>query len=427
MTENNSYRLNGSDRFQLLFDTVARRNTGIGNVIRAQVTVKGRISGSSFRQAISANEAILFISGLELKKKWYSTQYIFVQKKNPVGIDKLISFHRDENPGPALEQALSRDCNPATGSPLHIDVIFDNEETHIIFSANHSLMDYTGMEILLGSVFEGRKVIPFREAKKPAKSFASYFIDTVVATFFVAARTAWNLRRLPVRSGKSGPAYEKLEFTLRETELINQIASNGIRTNSLSYYLGCSLFSLHQHSDWLTGKKKIYFIAVPLDRRQQADKYTVLSNFHSFIYFHSMTDDIKSIRDTAQTFSQQMIMQARRKMPDKFSALLNLFRYIPAPVYRAFIDLPTNGHAGTFAFSLLPDSRLEINLAGDYQVVDVTHYAPVIAPPGLNIVFHKFAGKLKIILSFDDSRMTKLQAKELLNTIRKNFLNIATN
>lgn len=416
------YRLNGADRFQLFFDSIARKKTGIGNVIRAVVALGGKISESDFRKKISSNEAIRFLTGFSLKKNWYSTLYYFEPKVISDDHGKFISFHVNEKPETAMEQALARDCNLTTGSPVHIDVIYDQDKTHIVFSVNHTLMDYAGMENLLGSVFANQAVVQMMEEKGPSKPFFVKFRETVEATFFVAARTAWNMRRLSVKSEKCKAAFEKLEFTITETEKIRQTASGEIRTNPLSYYLGCSLFSLSRKSELLAGEKGIYFIAVPLARRPQEYKKALLSNFHSYIYFHAKADEIKGIKEISQSFSRQMIMQARRKMPEKFSALLDVFRFIPAPVYRAFIDLPTNGHAGTFAFSLLANSLLENKSFGDCPVVDVTHYAPVISPPGLNIVFNEFAGRLKIILSFDESRMSKDQARSFLDTIRKNLI-----
>ncbi len=422
MNGKTKYRLNGADRFQLFFDSIARKKTGIGNVIRAVVTLGGNISESDFRKNISSNEAIHLLTCFSLKKNWYSALFYFEPKEISPDHERFISFHANEKPEAALEHALARDCNLTTGSPVHIDVIYDQDKTHIVFSVNHSLMDYAGMENLLGSVFANQVVIQRPEEKGPAKSFFVKFRETVEATFFVAARTAWNMRHLSVKSAKCKAAFEKLEFTIAETEKIKQIASSEIMTNALSFYLGSSLFSLSRHNEMLTGEKGIYFIAVPLVRRPAEYKNAVLSNFHSYIYFHARADEIVNVRDISLSFSRQMIMQARRKMPEKFSVLLDLFRFIPAPVYRAFIDLPTNGHAGSFAFSLLPNSRLENKSFGDCPVVDVTHYAPVITPPGLNIVFHEFAGKLKIILSFDESRMTKNQARSFLDSIRKNLI-----
>ncbi len=424
MNRNTSYRLNGADRFQLYFDSVARKNTGVGNVIRAVVTLSGRISEPDFRLNISSNEAICFLLGLSLKKKWFSTLFHLEQKEFSPDPEKVLTFYSGEKPEDALDHALACDCSFYSGDPLHIDVVYDQNRTHVVFSVSHILMDYAGMENLLMSVFENKIVVNAEVNKHPVKSFLRKFRGAIEATFFVAARTAWNMKRLSVKSGKSKPAFEILELVPEETEKVKQIATGEIRTNALSFYLGSSLYSLKQHKELLTGKKGIYFIAVPLERRPPECKNVVLSNFHSYIYFHVKADDMESVRDISQSFSRQMIVQARRQMPEKFSSLLDLFRFIPATVYRAFIDLPTNGHAGTFAFSLLANSCLENKAYGNCSVIDVTHYAPLIAPPGLNIVFNEFNGRLKIILSFDESRITKIQAIELLQTIRKNLLNI---
>jgi len=418
-----SYCLSGADRFQLFFDSVARKKTGTGNVIRAAVIVSGIIPEYDLRQSIIQNEAIRLMCSLSLKQKWYSALYRLENDKHNADPGSMIFFHQDENREDAYIHALSRDCSFYSGSPICIDVIYSGQQTHVIFSINHVLMDHAGMENLLVSFSESRIMQLLPRKKRQGKFILNKIADAIGATLFVAALSGWNMRRLPVISGKRIPDYEKLELTEEETRRANLKLTNEIQTSKLAFFLGCAMHALDASEELLVGNPEKYFVAVPINRRSASDKETVFSNFLSFIYFQAKAGEMKSIKNISQRISQQMILQARKKLPGKFSSLLDLFRFVPATLYRAFINLPGNGDSGTFAFSLLSNSLLENKLFLGFPVTDVSHYAPVISPPALNIVFNEFNGRLKIILSFDESRINKMKARELLLTIRKNLLN----
>jgi len=421
VNNNFSYRLSGADRFQLFFDSVARKNTGTGNVIRAAITVNGIIPESGIRQSVSSNEAIAFLNSLSLDKKWYAPLYRFVQTGRSYQVGDLLTFHKGENPWHGINAGLTRDCSLFSGAPVHIDVVYGTDVTHVIFSASHVLMDYAGMENLLATFTEMKSPFAYTQREVAGKSFAGKFMDAIHATSFVASLSSRNMRRLKGKRSNGKPLLCRLELTAEETQKVKLRAENDIKVNALSFFLGCSVFALSHHEELLTGNGN-YFIAVPVERRPAADKNVLLSNYLSFIYFQATQPDAKNVKDISADIFHQMISQAKKNIPGKFASLLDLFRFIPAPVYRAFIDLPGNGHSGTFAFSLLTNSRLEDKTFMGFPVIDVTHYAPVISPPGLNIVFTEFGGRLKIILSFDGGRISATDATRLLNSIRKNLL-----
>src|SRR5215204_5632142 len=87
-----SYPLSGADRFQLYFDEIARKNTGIGNVIRAAITLEGIIPEEIIRQNIGENEWVRFLSGLILKKNNFSALFRFENGGNHH--QSIITFHQ---------------------------------------------------------------------------------------------------------------------------------------------------------------------------------------------------------------------------------------------------------------------------------------------------------------------------------------------
>jgi len=421
VNESTSYPLNGADRFQLYFDSVASKNTGKGNAIRAVIKLRGSIPEADFLSMLHANEAVRFISGIKLTKKWYSPIYKFESSVRPYSPERMCTFHKNGNPGNALSAALSREIPLLTGPLVHTDIIYSEEETYVVLSASHVLMDYAGMENLLASFGTG-EVKLFPEKIKSGKSFFGKLTDSIRSTIFVASLGSWNMKRLEKYQSHGNACYEMLELSVDETRRVRIRGSEEIKTNALSFFLGSTTFSLHAHPEMLKRSNGNYFIAVPLDRRSQANKNVLMANYISFLFFNLKPGELKSVKESAKSISSQMISQARKKLPEKFSALMEIFRFIPAPLYNAFIELPGNGNSNTFAFSMLANSMLENNSFMGLPVLDVTHYAPVISPPGLNIVFTEFKSRLKIMCSFDESRIKREQVRALMNTIKKNLL-----
>jgi hypothetical protein len=416
-----SYPLNGADRFQVFFDEAARRKTGIGNVIRAHVTVSGIISAEDLELKIAHQDFFFRIASLMLKKKWYSP-LLYLKGSGHVDWKKVLTVHHGTDPAASIASALRKDCFFNGSAPVHIDVVYEGQRSHIIISASHIIMDYAGMENLIASMAWNDKVNLKSEAKIISKSFLKKISDAFQSTIFVARLSGWNLTRLARNTGAGKPLLEKLELTEQETAGINTRREYEIRTNALSFFLGCAMYSIRQVKGLLSHSKTNYFVAVPVERRSPAYKKDLLSNHLSFLYFGAAEAEIINVKEVSQAVSRQMISQAKKNLPEKFSSLMQLFRFVPSQLYKAFINLPSNGHSGTFAFSLLGNSCLENKSFMGFPVEDVTHYAPVISPPGLNIVFTQFHGRLKIILSFDESRITRDDARALLAAIKDNLL-----
>ncbi len=422
MNKNNTtYFLNGADRFQLFFDSVSRKNTGIGNIIRTHIIVDGIIPENKFHELVETNEAIRFLASLSPERKWFSPVYRWklLEEKST---QETLTIHRTGSAGEIIQELHSKDC-AFNSSAIHLDIIYASEQTHIFISANHALFDYAGMENFIDLISGNAENIILQKELQVGESFLKKVSNAIAATLFVAARSSWNFRRLIKRKRAAKCALEYLQLSNEDSKQVSHRLQTEIKSPQLSFFVGSSVFSLSKFESLLSDKKGDFFIAVPIDRRSASHKNVLLSNYLSFIYFHTKANDIESVKKSTDLFSQQMIHQARQRIPEKFSSLLHLFRFLPSFIYRLFLDLPSNGHSATFAFSLLANSKMENKSFMRFPVKDVTHFPPVLSPPGLNIVFTEFNLQLKIIISFDECRITKEEVRSLLNEIRKNLLN----
>jgi hypothetical protein len=411
-----SYPLNGADRFQLYFDSIARKNTGTGNVIRAAITLEGIVSEEMIRKSIEENEWVRFLSTISLRKNSLSVLYKF--ESEPGSRQVHVTFHSG-----TLEEIMphlvTKDCDLQTSTPMYVDVVYGTGKTHLIFSISHVLMDHYGMENLLSS-FAGEKNLVAFSPPVNKKSLFKKFADAIPATMFVSRRSGRNMKRLKGNNSLAKATFELIEFSSEETIRIRSKMTGGMKTNALPFLLGCSLFSISKHSNLLTGKN--YFVPVPMDRRPASCKNNLLSNFISFLYFSAKDADVESLENIIGAISTQMIFQARKNIPAKFTSLLDIFRFVPAAVYKAFIELPGNGHSATFAFSLLSGSKLERKEMMGHKVLDVMHYAPAISPPGLNVICSEFNGRLKVLCTFDERRIAKDNVVSYLDTLKLNLL-----
>ena len=284
-------------------------------------------------------------------------------------------------------------------------------------------MDYVGVENLLASISGNMQNLILDKPLKVEGTFFKKFADAVSATAYVAARTSWNLRRLKKNSQVPKASSLVYELSKAESAKVKQYLQTEIKVASLPFFVASTVLALHKDNALLTDIGGDFFIAVPLNRRPASHKNVLLANYLSFVYFHIQDAAMSEVKKIAGIFNSQMIEQARKKLPEKFISLMELFRFLPPIIYRLWMNLPTKGESATFAFSLLSNSCLENKSFMGFTVVDVVHYPPIISPPGLNIVFTEFQSQLKIIISFDENRITKSQVQNFITELKTNLLN----
>lgn len=413
-----TYFLNGADRFQLYFDSLSRKKTGVGNIIRAEIIVDGEVPEAKLKE-LAGGEVFGFLSAIYPSRKWYSP--VFSWKLKADAARTIFFFHRQQNAREFVRQLLRKDCS-FEDCPVSVDVVYSLTQTHILVSANHALFDYAGMENLIACISGNKNDLVLQKPLPRSESLFRKIAGTVSSTIFMARNSSLNIRRLLKTENRASASLTHVELNQEETETMMRRSQEEIKTNNLSFFLGASACALSEMQSQLSDKRGDYFIAVPVNRRQASHKDVLLSNYLSFIFFRAKNEDVHTVKDTAQLFLRQMISQARNGMTDKFEMLLDIFRFLPRVIYRAFLELPSNGHSTTFAFSLLENSVLENQSFMGLPVLNVTHYPPVISPPGLNLVFTFFNGRLKIICSFDESRISSDDVALLLDRIRKSLV-----
>lgn len=406
--------MTGADRFQLFLDSTGRKKTGTGNVITTELCLEGFVDKEIISENILSNKAIQFLSSLKAVRNFYSPK-LFWKSGNKSEAEALITFHDLEYKNIPPRQILNRDCPPSKQAAIHVDVFYTTN-THIFISVNHSLLDFSGMELLLKSLLGVDENLFLQKQDSTKKSFLKSFIQTIQATFFVAAKSGWNIHKLNKKKGASIPAFQSIYVTEEEWNKSKN------KSKSLPLFLSISIMALANQKG-LSGNTPLpLFIPVPLNRRTEEFKNVLLSNRLSFLFFRINPNEMLETQSLEKNILSQMINQAKENIPEKFGSLMNVFSFLPAFIYKAFLNLPSRGHSSTFAFSSLPVSTLEREDFWGFKILDFTHYPPFLSPPGLNLVFMEKAGGIKIISSFDERRISRDDVNLLLNDIRSNLI-----
>lgn len=407
--------MNGADRFQLSLDNSGRKKNGIGNVVRTHICVQGMIPAEVIKSRIFQNTAVKFLNSINPKRKWFSTKYYWT-KSSRQKIDEVLSLHTVDEPTPIIEKLLQHDCDFLQNKQIHIDVVYEKKErTHVILTVNHSLLDYTGIELLLQSISTNEMISDLEKKTNKPNSFIKKFIETVQVTFFVAARSGWAIQALKKSDSPAIPASQSILL------LNSEWPDSRHKHKGLALYLAGVCKSLNDHPHLLEKPGLDMFVPTPLDRRTAEQKNTLLSNHLSFLFFKIQSKDLVDLEKTRKLLLQQILLQAKRNIPAKFQSLMNLFSYLPAWIYDAFINLPSKGKSSTFAFSALPKSFLANGSFMDYKVLDYTHFPPFLSPPALNIVFEEVNAGLKITTAYDQKRISQKELNSLLLDIKNNL------
>jgi hypothetical protein len=410
--------MTGSDRFQLFLDRYGREISSAGNVVKARVVLEGKPDKSFFLEKIRHNKALQFLAVTYPEKRWYSPEIVWKQG-NSYDIDRLISFHDITSAAEIPGRIMERDCDFSRSAPVHIDIFYENDtHTHFILSVNHSLLDHAGMELLLQHISDESADLILQKKDADRISLLKKFIQSVTVTFFVAGKSGWNIQRLERKKGPALPGCE--EIVIRKEEFDR----NNNSQTGLPYYLANLVHLITKEKSLFEKVDLPVFIPVPLVRRPSAFKNVLLSNRMSFLFFRAEPSDFKDIKKLQKSFLQQMLTQARKNIPEKFESLMTLFRFLPAFIYKAFLNLPSKGHSSTLAFSSLPASFLESGRFMGHQVSDYTHYPPLLSPPGLNVVYMEYQGGLKIIVTFDRHCIEADRIRKLFSDVKHKLTQI---
>jgi hypothetical protein len=165
-----------------------------------------------------------------------------------------------------------------------------------------------------------------------------------------------------------------------------------------------------------------YLIPVPHDTRKRGANGPIFSNHLSILFYRIAPNFATGISGILGELSRQMTDQIRDKFPEACMAALEMFKPLPLGFYVSHLGKPTRGTFAAFNFSDSGEACPGMTEFCGGKISEVTHLVPAWRPPGLMLVFLRFAGRLSVQISSVDDCVTDAEAESIERDIRRALL-----
>ncbi len=418
----NNQKLSGSDYFHLLLDRFMLQQGLVGNISRIHLHLEPEADLQKIHGDLENNKVLALVNELKVKLRWPRLPIWVKTERNskhaPVAVHQKI----DKN---TFDQSiLNRKVDNDNGL-VYIDLCsLEDGSKHMVISMHHVLFDHKGMMNFVMALNEpDTKIQLFPKAEKIP--FLKQFWNFVTCTIFVLRSGSSELGTLVKKDVKPGaaPKFKILRFTEEETKQIEVNAWNhGARLGRSSFYMAVVTRMIHQTLLNRGEKPPFMWFSIPQNQRRKGAVGHLISNQLSFLFLKLMTNELKDTKTTVSSINDQLKTQIAAKLPSRYRVLLDVFRWIPMPVFGAMVNLSTSGSVSSFSFSDLGEnSMLQSNFRG-YKVNEMFSYPPVPSPPGLNIVVMKEHGQLKLVWSYFDEVIDQTEVDAMEADLRTKLL-----
>lgn len=415
--------LSGADYFNLLVARNLEKLGYRGNIVHMAIDVAGYISKQEIEHRLSQKEIFGWLNSINLKHDFpfQMPSWERGERQFKVEVEEV------ETDGEIIPHAfLNIDLQPKEGKLFHIGLVqLPNNFTRVIFSAHHAIIDNRGVQMLM-------RMLDDLDSEQP-ESLESFFPVARVKDHFLKKLKKFNDSRhflmnadksvASLLSGKVQPKlntkYTIFNFSRSETLRIDENSVNhGARFGNGSFYLAAAARSVNGILIDRGTQGKTLWVPVPQDQRLRGGAGALLSNQISFMFYRIPFKNLDSLRDTVEVVTSQMIDQVRRKMPESYATMMNIFRRMPLRVYNLFMKWPTKGVVTTFSFSDIGASAQDFSTFFGHRIMDVFHYPPNPVPPGFTTVFMRFNGCLKVIVGSTEQSMTPTELVKFEKLLR---------
>lgn len=412
--------LTGGDYFILALDHQMRRSGLPGNICRLMVDLDGSLNVDLLRSAIDATGLGHSLGGMRLSRRMpFSAPHWRLDGSR--GIIPIME-HRTggmENPEyPRSIGGITRLFGPRKTPLLGFDLFHgDNDQTTLVLTWHHGLMDAHGAELFLRLI--DHHSARYDEPAKRGGGDIKVILPDHRPPWWTQPAKRWRFARrslflidkvcrppiASVGASSSGAAngnrYHRIIFTEEESRRIDWACDRaGAGFQRSLYFLAAAMRAFHRVRLVNGGGDGAYVVPMPLDCRKRCSRGPLLSNQVSFLFFRADPEQLESLPKLIRSLSQQMMEMIRCEASTSFATALDFFRHIPLPVYSRLIGGPTGGKMASFYFS---DTGLNLHGMDTFlrrSITDLIHLAPVPMPPGLGIITGRFRERLYLILSW---------------------------
>jgi hypothetical protein len=418
-------KLSGADCFHVVLDKHAKHHSSGGNVVRMAFCLEGKVSAEQLRTRLDSLPVIHWLCNIKLMSGGLFTSPYW--KYSDQGNKIEIREHQVENAAHLPEHLFHKDIGLDSKCFIEADLVHDKENTNILFSWNHILMDGRGSGMLIDQINKPNNDIPvsaFFPKEKPSASWFSYIRNMFEVKNFLEQSSKPPIASVAKSSEQEAGTFRFhiVKFDQEQTKLIEKNARlNGTRFGVNSFLIAACAQSVNKLLK-AKGRQGTLWVPVPYDGRLRGAFGPVISNNVSSIFYTIPQEKLVSTPVAVTHIAAQMNDQLKQEMPKKYNKLLDLMKYIPASLYYRLVNRPGEGSLASFLFTATGEGIGDLKTFFDRPVKDVVIYEPQTFPPGLTFLFLRFNNTLKVNISYSDSVVSPEELATLEASLRSIFL-----
>lgn len=414
------YQLTGPDYLMLGFDHELRRHGFAGNTCQIVLQLGSPISPETLTRRLGElagqHPFISARPGGILWPKWK----IPTHPQPP-----QVRVHHEADPG---GDRINEPLNARNGELMRFDLNVGSDVHTLTFTWLHALMDAPGAEHFLAcvgnpslplptaSVMTRRSQPSARERLKLAWKYLHHLDDLCkVAPQSVGVRHP------------SAPARLRCNTGVFDAAATARIRANAAQLAGLlgdaQFHAAAALIELHRLRERLGCPSPSYALPLPVGLRPKGSLQPLFSNEVSMLMLQLLPADLGSTADAVKSLKRQLESALRVGLLESGSALGEMFRFLPLPVYMALVKQGLRGEICSLFFGDTANVTPHLSGFQGAPVVDITHVAAVTPSPGLGVIFYYFRGLLKMTVIHSTRAFNDEEVNDFIAGLRSRLLN----
>ncbi len=400
--ESNVIRLRGMDYFQVLIDHHIKKHGGTAHQARIFFHLEGTVSREEIEAVVRSDASISWICNLRLT---YTRFHSYARIVTNSGKGEMPIAVVELEQGQEWESFIeTHHSDLASSSPVHLLLFnFPDGRTGLLFTFNHILFDYQGIEQFLGGFSKrlDRPLIGNYIKTVGIRSRTNEFFHAIAYAFRKGGRAIFSTRKNPTSFQP-----DHIEFhttSLSEDEVVDLkscLVKLGLELQESIYLMAISAMVIYHQLGTAESRQQKMLFQLPVSTRTRKNRAGILFNALSFFYFNldpQLMDDLNLV---IKRLSGQMKEQINEGLPRAFLTFSDIYKVIPFKIYAWMLGLPTNGQLGSFNVSILGNTFRDVDQFMGRPIRDVKNFPSNTIQPGLTLVFYSFRGEFRMTTSW---------------------------
>ena len=406
----------------LAFDGILREASGRGNVCALALTFRDAAEVERCAASISVSPEYLFLHGLRLRSSWarpaWRSPARALERSSPL----VCALENDQLPN----FIAHHDIRPDRDAPFQVAKVHLREGgAALIFFWHHALTDARGGEFIVSSLLADERFeleLPARSKRQARRADMLALRRHIFAAGADPLRSAAARRPGPVRTLR----YADLCLSAEETRLIDARRRElGAEMFPSAYSLAASARAFHTLCDARRDPPGDFHVIVPHSLRRPLMRRPI-SNDSSYLFFRIAGATLDSLQSAVHAVLDQSLKMIGEGRHLACPGLLDAARWIPLPVYRRLLGMPTRGKFASFYFSDVGEMfALRPLRPAAASLAACEHFAPHYLPPGLSVIFSRTADRLRIHVPFSTAVISSAEVDQFLQLLRGELLGIS--